>query len=301
MIWPVGVLAGGGALARATRCRALTQLRSRCSKAPVMRSSTPRSTSIEPPTMSSRTCLPVSLAACRTTRYRRSDRPSNSTMRVRSRSSCRSRVSRACAASSSSVRLQRALQAALHGGHVVDRLGHHARQFLEAREAVELERVEGLRRRLGGLHARADLRLGLQLDVAQLAAQALQVVGQVAERALDLADVRLDARAGDRHLAGLVDQAVEQRRAHAHRGCAAAARRRRPAARAARPEKRDQSISGGAGARAARPAAAGAGAAARPRPARAARPRGCGSTARRCGVDGSAARGRSIGAPGTDS
>jgi hypothetical protein len=40
-------------------------------------------------------------------------------------------------------RLQRALQAALHGGHVVDRLGHHARQFLEAREAVHLQRVEG--------------------------------------------------------------------------------------------------------------------------------------------------------------
>ena len=80
-----------------------TQLRSRCSKGPVMRSSTPRSTSIEPPTMSSRTCLPVSLAAWRTTRYRRSARLSNSTMRVRSRSSCRSRVSRACAASSSSV------------------------------------------------------------------------------------------------------------------------------------------------------------------------------------------------------
>jgi hypothetical protein len=46
----------------------VTQLRSRCSKAPVIRSSTPRSISIEPPTMSSRTCLPVSFAACRTTR-----------------------------------------------------------------------------------------------------------------------------------------------------------------------------------------------------------------------------------------
>ncbi len=80
-----------------------TQLRSRCSKGAVMRSSTPRSTSMAPPTMSSRTCLPVSFAAWRTTRYSRSAMPSNSTMRVRSRSSCRSRVSRACAASSSSV------------------------------------------------------------------------------------------------------------------------------------------------------------------------------------------------------
>jgi hypothetical protein len=62
----------------------------------------------------------------------------------------------------------------------------------------------------------ADLRFGLQLDVAQLAAQALEVVGQVVERALHLVHVGLDAGARDAHLAGLVDQAVEQRRAHAH-------------------------------------------------------------------------------------
>ena len=35
-----------------------------------------------------------------------------------------------------------ALQRALHRGHVVDRLGQHARHFLEARVAVELERIE---------------------------------------------------------------------------------------------------------------------------------------------------------------
>ena len=73
-------------------------------------------------------------------------------------------------------RFHRALQVALHGGHVVDRLGHHARQFLHAREAVELERVEACRRVLG-LRSRRDCicDLGLQLDVAQLAAQAVQV------------------------------------------------------------------------------------------------------------------------------
>ncbi len=67
VIWPVA------SLPRAARSAGgsmpwTTQLRSRCSKAGVMRSSTPRSISIEPPTTSSRTCLPVSLAAWRTTR-----------------------------------------------------------------------------------------------------------------------------------------------------------------------------------------------------------------------------------------
>ncbi len=114
--------------------------------------------------------------------------------------------------------LHRPLQPALHGGHVVDRLGHHAREFLETREAVHLQRVETLRRGLGGFHARADLRFGLQFQVAQLAAQTFQVVGQVDQRALDLADVGFDACARDADLAGLVDQTVEQRTAHAHRG-----------------------------------------------------------------------------------
>ncbi|MNZ87184.1 hypothetical protein D3C78_1060340 [compost metagenome] len=69
-----------------------TQLRSRCSKAGAMRSSTPRSISMVPPTMFSRTCLPISLDVWRTTAYRRSEMASNSTMRVRSRSRCRSRA-----------------------------------------------------------------------------------------------------------------------------------------------------------------------------------------------------------------
>jgi hypothetical protein len=85
------------------------------------------------------------------------------------------------------------------------------------REAVELERIERLRRGLRGLEARAHLHLALQLDVAQLAAQALEVVGEVRERPLHLADAGLDARARDAHLARLVDEPVEQRRTHAHR------------------------------------------------------------------------------------
>ncbi|MNV65215.1 hypothetical protein D3C71_1579010 [compost metagenome] len=69
-----------------------TLLRSKCSKAGVTRSSTPRSISIAPPAMSSLTCLPSSLEICRTMAYSRSEIESNSTMRVRSRSRCSSRA-----------------------------------------------------------------------------------------------------------------------------------------------------------------------------------------------------------------
>ena len=120
-------------------------------------------------------------------------------------------------------RLQGALQAALQRGHVVDRLGHETRQLLEAREAVHLQRVEVLRRGLGGFHARIDLRFGLQLDVAQLLAHAVQAVGQLAERCLQHAHVGVDAGARDAHLTGLVDEAVEQAGAHAHRSATAGA------------------------------------------------------------------------------
>ena len=65
-------------------------------------------------------------------------------------------------------RLHGALQVALHGGHVVHRLGHHAGEFLHAGEAVELQRVKPGLRILGLRQARLHLGLGLQFDVAQL-------------------------------------------------------------------------------------------------------------------------------------
>ena len=95
-------------------------------------------------------------------------------------------------------RVEAALQMLLHRLHIVDRLGHHPCQFLEACEAVELERIELLAlgvRRLLRLHARLHLELGLQLDLAQLRAQPVDVLAQVAHRALDLLHLVLDARA----------------------------------------------------------------------------------------------------------
>ena len=112
--------------------------------------------------------------------------------------------------------LQVALQGALHGGHVVHRLGHHAGQFLEARVAVELQRVEILTGGTGCFQLRAHLGFGLQLDVAQVMTQAVQVVCQVGQRAADLLHLRLQTGAGDGHFARMVDQAIQQLRTHPH-------------------------------------------------------------------------------------
>ncbi len=88
--------------------------------------------------------LPVSVADWRATRYSRSASASNCTMRACISPRCRPRVSRACAAEVARGAVEAALQVLLHRGHVVHGLGHHPRQFLEPREAVELERVEVL-------------------------------------------------------------------------------------------------------------------------------------------------------------
>ena len=62
-------------------------------------------------------------------------------------------------------------------GHVVDAFGHHAREFLQARKAIEFERVEFALAADG--HARGDLRFSLHFHFAQLAPQARQVVGKL--------------------------------------------------------------------------------------------------------------------------
>ncbi len=94
--------------------------------------------------------------------------------------------------------------------NVVDRLGHEAGQFLEAREAVEFQRVEiGFAfRRMG--NTRLDLRFGLDFDVAQLAAQTNDVFRQFQQRALQAAHFAFDPGPGDGQLARFIDQTVDQ-------------------------------------------------------------------------------------------
>ena len=96
----------------------------------------------------------------------------------------------------------------VHGANVIDAFGHHACEFLKPREAVEFERVETLfcfgDDLLLGLH----LRLGLDLDLAQLCAQAPHIVGELLQRDLEHTHLAFDTGAGDAHFTGLIDQAV---------------------------------------------------------------------------------------------
>ena len=222
-------------------------LRSRCSSGPTSFSSTERSSSTCVPRISRLARLSSSFAVWRRMRYRRSDRLPNGTVRIENSCCCTSRDSRACASSAASASSRLLQQRLLDGRHVVDALGEAARQFLEARVAVELQRIEASARLVDHRHARLDLRLGLDFDLAHLRAQADHAVGQLEQVALERAQLALDAGARDRDLAGLVDQTIDQVGAHAQhralRGFAFA-----PAPRAAAARRR-----GGA---AARPAAA---------------------------------------------
>ena len=109
-------------------------------------------------------------------------------------------------------------QRLLRRGNVVDTLRHHAGQFLEAREAVELERVELAILLLGQRLARQHLRFRLDLDFPQLVAQADDVLGEIEQRALEGTHFAFDATAGDRYLAGLVDQLIHHVGSHAQHG-----------------------------------------------------------------------------------
>ena len=102
----------------------------------------------------------------------------------------------------------------LHRGDVGNGFGNHAAQFLQPGKAVELERIEAA---FGGLrHLRIDLRFGLDFQFTQLRTQARHVFGQLGQRLLQPGHAVLDTRAGNRHFAGLVDQAVDDVGPHPH-------------------------------------------------------------------------------------
>ena len=142
-----GLRLAGGLRARARGSMPWSSaLRSRCSSGPTSFSSTERSSS---------TCAAADLevgalvellrASARRIRYRRSDRLPNGTVRIENSCCCTSRESRACASSAASASSRFLQQRLLDRRHVVDALGERARELLEARVAVELQRVEALR------------------------------------------------------------------------------------------------------------------------------------------------------------
>ena len=100
---------------------------------------------------------------------------------------------------------------AFDAGHVADGFGERARQLLDVRIAVELERIE-----IGAVHLLVrlvlveDLRLGLHLELAQLFAQAGDGAVEFDEVELDRGHLLVDAGAEDADFARVVEQVVEQ-------------------------------------------------------------------------------------------
>ena len=108
----------------------------------------------------------------------------------------------------------RTLQVALHRGHVVHRLGHHASNLLHPREAVELEWIENLIRFAGLGQTRLHLGFGLNLHVVELLTQSLQVPCELLERIAQRRGLAVHARACGDHLTGLADQTIQQLGTH---------------------------------------------------------------------------------------
>ena len=106
---------------------------------------------------------------------------------------------------------------ALQVDQVVRGFVERAGQLLLVGEAVELERIEALVVGLAlALVARDDLRLGLDVEAAQLLAQSRRGLVEFAEVGAERTQLLFQAGAVDGDFAGVVDQAVEQVGADAH-------------------------------------------------------------------------------------
>ena len=119
----------------------------------------------------------------------------------------------------------------LDAGEVAQRFGQRARELLQRGVAVELERIEIAMAWILVLVSESDLRLRLQFELAQLFAQARNCLRQLAQVEVDGAELLLEPSAEDADLAGVVQQALEQRGVDA-RELAPLARCRRAAGRA---------------------------------------------------------------------
>jgi hypothetical protein len=137
-------------------------------------------------------------------------------MRARIRPSCSSELTRDCCCSSESYWRDRSSSTPCRP-QVGRRLVQRTAELLQGGEAVQFQRIEllvGLV--LLALVAGDDLRLGFQVESAQLVAQSRIGALQFAHGTTEGAQLLFQARAVDRHFTGMVDQAVEQVGAHAH-------------------------------------------------------------------------------------
>src|SRR5256884_5957461 len=102
--------------------------------------------------------------------------------------------------------LGEALEQLLNARHVVGRLGQRPRVLLDGGIAVELERIELAAVRALVLVLVQDLRLGLDLETAQLLLQARHRTRQLTEVEIERAELLLEARTRNARLARDVDR-----------------------------------------------------------------------------------------------
>ncbi len=106
--------------------------------------------------------------------------------------------------------LVRVLEQLLNAADVVGCFGEAARELLNRRIAIELERIELALLTLLFLEPMQDLRFGLELELAQLFLQARHRARQLAHVEIDGSDLLFETGARDARLAGIVEQLVEQ-------------------------------------------------------------------------------------------
>ena len=102
------------------------------------------------------------------------------------------------------------LEQSLDAAHVVGGFRERARELLDRRVAIELERIEFAAPAFFFLVAMQDLRFGFELELAQLLLEARHRARQLTDVEIDGTDLLLQARARDAGLAGIVEQLVEQ-------------------------------------------------------------------------------------------
>ena len=111
--------------------------------------------------------------------------------------------------------LREVLEQLLDARHVVGGLGKGARELLNGRIAVQLERIELAAVAALVLVPMQDLRLGLDFQAAQLLLQTGHRARQLAEVEVNGAELLLEACACDARFAGDVEQLIQQVRVHA--------------------------------------------------------------------------------------
>src|SRR5579859_7445996 len=177
-----------------------TELRSMCSSGATMRSSIWRSSSAAAPCTASSARLHVPLERHHARAHQTVLQFGNHPSLLRQQA----------------LRLPRqGFEQTLNARHIAGCLGQCARELLQGRVSIQLERIEIVTPRLHILVPMQHLCLGLYFQPAQLLLQARHRTRQLRQIEIDRVDLLIEAGAKDADLAGIVEHGVEQIRVNA--------------------------------------------------------------------------------------